>query len=222
MFPVWVLVLFSLLPSARPAALVAAESGASCDRGCLVGEDGWVYEVTRNDLLWFGRMAHCEIGSVVGTDDSEATLWAVATNFYRRHLVGRRESLGWFASHYSGCTSPLWATGGKFYSPRITPLADANRKTRWDQIPLRTRDLVLRFLSGDVPNRWPGWCYVWTHGWEDRADPRHAGPFYAVTDEARTLNAYYADPMTVDWTPWTVQIVSAGEVEESRAAHHRE
>jgi hypothetical protein len=208
MLPVllWFLVSVFLPP---PAEVVAAKAGATCERGCIVGADGWVYEITRDDLVWTTRAAHCEIESVLDTDDAPATMWALTQNFYRGHLLGRTESFGSFVSGYSACTSKRWATGGQFYSPRITPIADVNRRTRWNDLPQKTRDFVRSFFRGEMPNRWPGWCYVWTHGWEHHAAPRLIGPFYAATHGPRSLNAYYMDPATKDWTPWTVRVVGS-------------
>jgi len=210
------LLLFLLLPAPPPsAAQVAAASGAECPRGCIVGADGWVYEVTRNDLVWTTRAAHCEFEDALATDDAPATMWALVSNFYRRHLVGRVESLAAFVSSYSACTSAKWATGGSKYSPRVTPIADVNRRTKWRDLPQRTRDFVRAFFRGEMPNRWPGWVYVWTHGWESHADRRCVGPYYAVPlDNDHSLNAYYADPATVDWTARTVRIAPATGVVE--------
>jgi hypothetical protein len=202
------LLLWPFMPC-ESAEEIAAEQGATCERGCIVGSDGWVYEITKSDLVWFTRMAHCEIEIVIGTDDAEATLWAVVQNFYRRHLLGRTETLGTFAQLYSGCTSPLWATGGRYYSPIITPLADANRATPYAELPAKTREFVLSYFRNEIPNRWPGWVYVWTHGWEDHADGRAIGPFYAVGDVRHSLNAYYKDPATRHWTRWQVRVVAA-------------
>jgi hypothetical protein len=203
---IWLL-LAPWLPMESPEA-VAERNGATCERGCIVGADGWAYEVTRDDLVWLTRSANCEIGSHLDTEDAPATMWALAQNFYRRHLVGRQETLGEFVSNYSACTSKRWATGGSRYSPRITPIADANRRTRWRDLPQRTRDFVRSFLRNEIPNRWPGWCYVWTHGWEHHASPRIIGPYYAAEDVGRSLNAYYKDPLTVWFMPWTVRIVA--------------
>jgi hypothetical protein len=178
-----------------------------CPRGCIVGPRVF-YQITRDDLVWVSRAANCEIASHLDTDDAPATMWSLAQNFVRRKHVGRRESFGSFVSSYSGCTSARWATGGSRYSPRITPIADVNRKLRWSQIPRPVRDFVLSFFRGEMPNRWPGWCWVWTAGWESHADRRHIGPFYAVPrDTGRSLNAYYLDPATRDWMADTVRIV---------------
>lgn len=177
-----------------------------CPRGCIVGP-GVFYPITRDDVVWTARMANCEIAGHLDTDDAPATMWSLTQNFVRRKHVGHRESFGSFVSSYSGCTSARWATGGSRYSPRITPIADVNRRLRWNAIPRDVRDFVLSFFRGEHPNRWPGWCWVWTAGWEDHADPRHVGPFYAVDDVGRSLNAYYQDPATRDWTADTVRIV---------------
>ncbi len=188
---------------------IAAEQGAKCERGCIVCGDNWVYEVTRDDLVWTARMANCEIANVLDTDDAPATMWSLAQNFCRMHGVGRTQSWGSFVSHYSGCTSPLWATGGIYYSPRITPIADVNRKTRWNDLPQKTRDYVRSFFRNEIPNRWPGWCWIWTRGWEHHAARNLIGPFYAVKDEGQSLNAYWKDPATRYWTRWQVRVVAA-------------
>ncbi len=179
-----------------------------CQRGCIVGP-GFVYELTRSDLVWTARMAHCEIETVLDSDDAPATMWSLVTNWTRRRLLGRHESFGSFVSSYSGCTSRRWATGGEFYSPRITPIADANRRTRWADLPQKTRDYVRSFFSGEIPNRWPGWCIVWTHGYESHAARGLIGPFLAVPDGDHSLNAYYADKSTGHWTAATVRIIPA-------------
>ncbi len=210
---IWCALLWPFAPC-ESAEDVAARQGAKCERGCIGGSDGWVYEVTRDDLVWFARMANCEIRDYIGTDDADATLWAVVQGFYRAHLVGRNTTLASYASTYSGCTSRLWATGGRYYSPRITPIADVNRKTRWRDLPQRVRDVVRSFFRGEIRNRWPGWCWVWTHGWEHHADSRLIGPFYAVEDHGQSFNAYYQDAITEHWMPWQVQIVAPPAEEE--------
>jgi len=71
----------------------------------------------------------------------------------------------------------------------------------------------LAFLRGEYPNRWPGFTYVWTHGWEDNAHRSWDGPYYVAEDRTRSYNAYYRDPGTVGWMPWTVRIVPASATE---------
>lgn len=203
----WLLVL--LLSPFQSAEQWAALAGADCKRGCIVLADGEVYEVTRSDVVWLSRAMRCEIGSVLDTADAPATIWAVATNWHRRRLMGRVETLGGFASSYSGCTSAAWSEGGRFYSPRITPLATANRATHYNDLPRDVRDFVLSFFRGEVANEHPAWCWVWTKGYEAHANPRHIGPYYARADEGRSLNAYYSDPATVGYTPRTIRIVPA-------------
>jgi hypothetical protein len=198
-----VAVFLALLRLSLPGPL--QQTPDPCPRGCIVAP-GFAYAITRSDVLWTARMAHCEVETVIGTDDAPATMWALAQNFVRRHNVGRRETFGAFVSSYSGCTSRRWATGGDKYSPRITPIADINRRLRWVDLPQTTRDFVRSFFHGEMPNRWPGWVYVWTHGWESHAGPRSIGPFYAVETE-HSLNAYYKDRATMGWRSDTVRIV---------------
>ena len=186
-----------------PAPPVVA---AACERGCIVDSHGWVYEITRADLVWTARAAQCEIGSSLDTDDAAATMWALAQNFVRRHRLGIDQTWGGFVASYSACTSRMWATGGTRYSPRITPRADATRALRWGAIPRPTRDFVRAFFRGEYPNRWPGWVYVLTSGWEEAAGRRWLGPRYAVP-AGRPRNAYYLDPATRWWGPDTVRVV---------------
>jgi hypothetical protein len=199
--------LLALLAISNAAAPVVADTlHDPCPRGCIVAP-GLTYAITRDNLVWTARMANCEIANVTDTDDAPATMWALVTNFVRRREAGRAESFGGFVQTYSGCTSKRWATGGDRYSPRITPIADVNRRLRWSQIPQRVRDFVRRFFRAEWPNRWPGWCWVWTRGWERMADPQHIGPYYAVEDAGQSLNAYYADPATVGWAADRIRIV---------------
>ena len=197
-----------LLPQ-ETAEEVAAQAGATCERGCIVGmEDHWVYPISRDDTIWTLRMAHCEFEVALGTDEAPATMWQLVTDFYRRHLAGRKETFAAFVSSYSACTSKAWSTGGTHYSPRVTPIADVNRHLTWYEIPVKTRDFIRSFFAGEIANLHPSFCYVWTRHWESRADRRWSGPFYVIPpDSERSLNSYWADPVTRDWTADTVRIV---------------
>lgn len=60
---------------------------------------------------------------------------------------------------------------------------------------------------------------------KSHAAPRLIVPYYAVPlDSGWSLNAYYQDPETKDWTPWTVRIVPSTddtllrEAQEARGA----
>lgn len=191
----------------EPAEDVAARAGYECERGCIVGADGWVYENTREDQAWFARVVNCEVASVIGTDDASAAMWALVQGFYLGHLNGRDRSLASYVTSYSACTSKDWSSAGTRYSPRITPIADANRATRWRDLPQRVRDFARTVLQGHIGNRWPGYVYVLTHGWEREANHRWIGPLYAETRGPGTYNAYWKDRRTVRWTNWTVRIV---------------
>ena len=202
----------SFAPRAAAVAVVHA-AGFACERGCIVdAERGWAYEINRDDLVWTARAAHCEVESVIGTDDADAAMWALAQNLVRRHRIGLRETFAGFVLNYSGCTGRRWSSDGTRHSDRITTRADANRMLTWYELPQRTRDYVRRFLRGEIVNRWPGLVYVLTAGWERHADPSWVGPFYAATHGPRSRNAYWMDRSTVGWDPMTVQIVSSSEV----------
>lgn len=202
----WLLVLLSL--PFQSAEQWAALAGAECKRGCIVLADNSVYEVTRSDVSWISRMANCEFASVLDTADAPATMWAVVTNWHRRRMMGRVESLGGFAAAYSGCTSAAWATGGSRYSPRITPLADANRATHYRDLPRDVREFVLSFFRGEVENAHPTWCFVFTRGWESHAPREWGAASYARADGV-SLNAYWPHKSTLDYTPRTIRIVPA-------------
>jgi hypothetical protein len=199
-----VAVLLALLRLSLPGPL--QQTPDPCPRGCIVAP-GFNYALSRDDLVWTARMASCEIANVLDTDEAPATMWSLVTNFTRRREAGRIESFGGFVSLYSGCTSRRWATGGDRYSPRITPIADVNRRTRWNDIRQDVRDFVHSFFRAEHPNRWPGFCWVWTAGWEKHADPRHVGPFYVVRDGGQSLNSYWKDPATVTWGADRIRIV---------------
>lgn len=208
----WLFLLFG--GPAESAEQIAARAGVSCDHGCLVAEDGWVYEVNRADLTWTARMANCEV-LYADSDEARATMWTLVQNFYRRHLAGIDETFASFVTSYSACTSKRWSSAGTIYSSRITPLADRNRRTRWRDIPQAKRDLVLSFFRGEIANRWPGYAIIWTAGYEHHAAHNLAGPYYIEpADCGHSRNAYYKHPDTADFLPWTVRVVPSTEIIE--------
>lgn len=185
----------------------AREAGMFCELGCIVAP-GFTYEVTQDDLLWTARAAQCEVASVIGTQDAEAAMWALAQNFVRRHYVGIEESFGRFVQAYCACTGRKWSSEGWAYSPRITPKADANRRLGWSDIPQRTRTFVIDFLGGRIENHWPRYVFFLTKGWEESADASWIGPMYTTTHGPRSRNSYWMDQSTAEWTVDTVRIVS--------------
>ena len=201
--------LVALFLSLAPASWIATITGHECERGCIVGETGWVYEVTRDDLVILARAANCEVKDAIGTADADAAMWALTSNFVRRKLVGRPETLARFVMGYSACTGIKWSSAGWERNDRITPRADANRQLRWRDIPQRVRDYVRAFLRNERPNRMPGVVYVLTAGFERHAHPLWIGPLYAETRGPGSFNAYWRDQSTAAWTDRTVRIAPA-------------
>lgn len=211
MFPMTVLwflfaTLFGMVPS-KTAEEVARDAGATCERGCVVGPNDFVYEVQREDIVIMARAASCEFASVLSTEDADAAIWALTSNFARRRMLGRNETFAGFIMGYSGCTGTKWSSVGTRHSDRITPKADANRQLRWRDIPQRTRDYVRAFFRGEVPNRMPWTTFVLTNGWQKHADPSWIGPYVARTHGPRSWNLYWADRSTRFWTTATVRLV---------------
>ena len=92
------MVLIGLPPfSAEDAAEVA---GASCRNGCIVGDDGWVYELQRRDIEWLGRAVECEAG-VYGEGEQSAVAWALSQQLYQWHKRGLRPTLSAVVQSYS-------------------------------------------------------------------------------------------------------------------------
>lgn len=210
MFPMTVLwflfaTLFGMVPD-KTAEEVAREAGATCTRGCIVAP-GFVYEVQREDVVIMARAANCEFSSVLDTEDADAAIWALTSNFARRRMLGRNETFAGFIMAYSGCTGAKWSSVGTHHNDRITPKADANRQLRWRDIAQPVRDYVRSFFRNEIPNRMPGVVFVLTHGWEKYADPSWDGPYYAGSRGPRSYNAYWADRSTRYWTTATVRIV---------------
>ena len=211
MFPttvLWFLVamLSGMVPE-KTADEVARDAGVVCDRGCIVAP-GIVYRITRDDLVIMARAANCEVRDAIGTDDAAAAMWALVSNFVRRKMVGRNETLAAFVSAYSACTGVKWSSAGWARNSRITPRADANRQLRWRDIPQRTRDYVLSFFRNEHANPMPGVVYVLTSGFEFHASNAWYGPYYANTRGPGSFNAYWRDPKTIGWTASTVRLVA--------------
>jgi len=202
------LLILLALATPEPAASVAARAGATCQRGCIVAP-GIVYEVTRVDVIILARAVNCEVGSVLETEDAAGAVWALASNWVRRNMLGRVESFGAFVAAYSACTGRKWSSAGWARNRRITPRADANRRLTWSEIPRRSREYALAFLRNEIPNPLPGVVYVLTAGFQRHADPSWVGPYTAPTRGAGSYNLYWKDPATVEWGTETVRIVPA-------------
>lgn len=190
-------------------AMVEAVGPERCPYGC-VEKDGARYTLTRDDVVWLARAAQCEVGDFIPRPEAKAALWALVQNHQRQLAIRPALTLAGLVTGYSACCSRRWATGGSRYHPRITPRADETRALRWRQIPRQTRAFVVDFLRWRYPNRWPGYVYVFTAGYESHADSRWIGPMYVRPDDGRTRNAYYRDPSTAGWTAATVRIVAGG------------
>lgn len=199
------MVLVGLPPfSAEDAAKVA---GASCRHGCIVGDDGWVYELQRRDLEWLGRAVECEAG-VYGAGEQSAVAWALSQQLYQWHKRGLRPTLSAVVQSYSSCCSAKWSSEGPWHHDRITARADYYRALDWGDIPARTRTFVLDWVAGFHPNAMPGIVWWFAHGFEKHAPCEAIGPFYANGPIERG-NVYYKLQQTVFWKPWTVRLVPA-------------
>jgi len=208
MFPVllWFLVSVFLPP---PAAVVAERAGATCERGCIVGADGWVYEVKPRDQVWLARALEVEVGDFLGTQEGDVTAWLFVQGFYLRHLLGDHGTLAGYVMGYSPATRIKWSAPDDDWDPREVERPRHEWKIRWVVIPEHVRVFTDSFLRGDVANQMPGVVYCFTHGWEHRADDSWIGPSYAAPHRGRSYNAYYRDRRTEDWTPWTVRVVGS-------------
>lgn len=203
MFPSLIWFLVSLFVSAE---VIAARSGAACERGCIVAP-GVVYELSRNDVTVMARAVNCEVASVLETEDAAGAVWALTSGFVRRRTLGWEGSFGSYVAGYSGCAGKKWSSEGWAYNERITPRADANWKLTWDEIPGRSRDYVFRFFHGEIQNPIPGAVWFLTDGWEEHADPSWIGPYTTQTHGPRSRNLYWKDRTTVWWTSQTVRLV---------------
>ncbi len=200
------MILLGLPPfSAEDAAEV---SGAECRLGCVVGDDGWVYELHRRDIEWLARAVECEAG-VYGEGEQSAVAWAFAQQLYQWHRrSGGDPSLSTVVQSYSSCCNPKWATGGSVFHERITARADYYRSLEWGDIPARSREFVTDWIEGRHPNNTAGIVWWFAHGFEKVAPREAIGPFY-VNGPAARGNVYYKLQPTVFWKPWTVRLVPA-------------
>lgn len=186
----------------------AEAAGAECRLGCLVGRDGWVYELSRRDVEWLARAVECEAGDY-GDGERSAVAWAFAQQLYQWHLrSGGNPSLSTVVQSYSSCCNPKWATGGSVFHERITARADYYRSLDWGDIPVRSRVFVLDFLEGLHANKTAGIVWWFAHGFERYAPREAIGPFYVEGPEHRG-NVYYKIQQTAFWRPWTVRLVPA-------------
>lgn len=201
------MVLIGLPPfSAEQAAEVA---GAECRLGCIVGEDGWVYELRRNDVEWLARAVECESG-VYGDGEHSAVAWALAQQLYQWHRrSGGSPSLATVVQAYSSCCSEKWSSEGPLYNERITARADYYRNLDWGDLPSRSRWFVTNWLRGDYPNELPGVVWWFAHGFERYAPHEAIGPFYVDHQDDGRGNVYYKIKPTVFYKTWTVRLVPA-------------
>ena len=186
---------------------VRAADLPTCERGCLVGEDGWTYEFKKADVVVFAKALYCESGRGIPGPEGETIAWTLVHRFYQTHELWG--SFAGFLDAYSQCVGKKWSSAGHRRTKRnITERVDMVRSWSWEQIPVAGRWMADRFLAGLVPDRHPAWVHFLTCGYEqDRADGT-IGP-YRVGLRSGACNSYYAMRKTEAWTASTVVLVPA-------------
>ena len=62
-------------------ALLLSAGPLPCERGCLVGEDGWTYEFKRSDVVVFAKALYCESGRGIPGPEGETIAWTLVHRF---------------------------------------------------------------------------------------------------------------------------------------------
>lgn len=179
--------------------------------GAFTDGSGWTYQLTKSDTIWFEKTLFCEAGTHIPGPEADAVAWTLVQRFYLdRHKV--RTFGGWLTS-WSQCVGWKWSSAGTKRTDRdIVAWVDYIRAMRRENIPLRARWFVSRFMRGEVPNRHPGWVDFLTCGYERHREPGSVGPFYVSTREG-PCNVYYQNRRTLGWYTDTVKLLPAPRVE---------
>lgn len=138
-----------------PYGLGAAAPVSEAELGQIRTKDGYVYQVTPDDLLWLARSVQFEGGT-----KPEATIWTYAQLQANRR---RTTSLTSLVRAHSQPINPLWATPGEGkcaqYPSRCTPAQIERRRrartTPWESLRSDVRDLVTRWARAELSNPVP-------------------------------------------------------------------
>lgn len=129
---------------------------------------GAPYQITSTDRLWMARMLWGEVGrsdsawqSGETQEGGAAVLWAMVNHYL---TVGRKrdiyDSLGSFLQAYSQPISSRWADPGSdacrsneaACSSDRTAFRQATRARSWSSFPINLRNLIDRFVAGQLHN----------------------------------------------------------------------
>ena len=134
--------------------------------GRLIFPNGSAYQITREDVLWLGRMVEYE-GGRSSAEHAAEILWVVAQRFYwlpaYRHGTFTRA-----ARAFSQPINPIWQRDGDRCRPggrytntehcepeRLARRDEAVRRT-WDSLSSITKRVTEAFVTGQLPNHIPG------------------------------------------------------------------
>jgi len=122
--------------------------------GQIRSKDGYVYQVTPDDLLWLARSVQFEGG------DHPSTMWTYAQRQVMRRRTGSLASL---VRAHSQPVNPLWeslsAAGCQRSPQRCSPAAlERRRRARtmpWDNLRSEVRNKVVAWATAEMPNPVP-------------------------------------------------------------------
>ena len=180
-----------------PYGLGAAAPVAAVELGQIRTGNGYVYQITAEDILWLARAVQFE-----GGQNYDATIWTYTQLQAQRRRVGSLTSL---IRAHSQPVNPLWATpdAGKWVQvsgrgePKQIDRRARARTIPWNQIRASVRSKVLAWAKAELPNPVPGAV--------DFADAEVSSGFLRRHPGSAVVlyagNWYIARPDTLLWPP---------------------
>lgn len=176
---------------------------ADCPRGCIEYQ-GWSYELTADDAVWFARAIDCEVGTAIYTAEASATAWALVQRFARVHE--RHSSFSGFLQDYCQCINSSFGSGGSrsaiiWRRDRV----DEQRSVPWWRLPVSVLEFVGEFTRCKVPNRSPGYThFLWVDSADHACESCVNALYFGADGSGR--NVYFQERGTTRWRTGTVRL----------------
>lgn len=164
----------------RAATRAGRDAGVRIRNRVIYGPGGFVYHITDEDILWLARAIWGESGPRGGRPGA-AVAWAMAQ--YHALVLSRQGDRPKFSTltnllrAYCQPINPIWASmSGRGCQRRPDHCTERHLRRRrqitnasWEQIPAPVRELVMRFVQGDVRNPVPGATDWAAYDWQRRS-----------------------------------------------------